>query len=172
MSHLSTLLERNARFEQDRHRPLPIRPEMNTVVLSCLDARTDPAHFLGLAAGEAVVIRNAGGRVTPAVEQELGVLAAMVRRAWGAEFEIVLVHHTDCGMERLADPDIRAVVSAASSVDADALALLAISDHDTSLRDDLSRLRASSVVPKGITVTGLRYDPATGRADTRFVEAV
>ena len=172
MSHVPTLLERNAQFAQERHRPLPIRPEMNTVVLSCLDARTDPAHFMALDAGEAVVIRNAGGRVTPAVEQELGMLAAMVRQAWGAAFEIVVVHHTDCGVERLADPDARAGVSAASGVDADALALLAIADHDASLRDDLSRLRASSVVPNGITVTGLRYDPATGRAETRFVEVL
>jgi hypothetical protein len=75
-------------------------------------------------------------------------------------------------MERLADPDARAGVSAASGVDADALALLAIADHDASLRDDLSRLRASSVVPNGITVTGVRYDPATGRAETRFVEVL
>jgi carbonic anhydrase len=172
MSHLSTLLDRNAQFERERHRPLPLRPEMNTIIVSCLDARSDPAHFLGLDAGEALVIRNTGGRVTPAVEQELGVLAAMLRRAGSAEFEIVLVHHTDCGVERLADPDTRAAVSAASSVDADALALLAIADHDASLRDDLSRLRASSAVPKGITVTGLRYDPATGHADARFIEVL
>jgi len=166
---LDTLIERNAQYAV-HHEPRPMFPSMGTLIVSCLDARIDPAHILGLQPGEALVIRNAGGRVTEAVEQELGMLLAMVTKATGkpARPKVVLVHHTDCGMERMANPGACSAVSAASGVPAETIERLAIHDHDASLADDLARLKASPYLPIGLPVSGLRYDQQTGQATVAF----
>ncbi len=109
----TTLLDRNRCFaEQFEAGDLKISPRLSTIVLTCLDARVDPAHFFGLGLGDAVVIRNAGGRITPAVMRDLGilgVLAAAVSQPGTSPRRpgLVVIQHTDCGMSRLAYPAIQ-----------------------------------------------------------------
>lgn len=164
-AHLDTLLARNATYAREEHRARPIAPDTTTIVVSCSDSRTDPSNYLGVADGEAVVIRNAGGRVTADVEREIGLLVAMMRTLDAGDPQIVLVHHTDCGAQRLADAGVREVLASASGLDADELAGRAITDHAESLRADIERLRTSTVVPDGLVVTGLVYDTESGIAE-------
>ena len=93
MTTVSTLLERNER-SLAHHQPLPMKAALNTMVISCLDPRSDPAHVLGLEAGDALVIRNAGGRITADVERHIAMLAAMAKSMGLPMFELVIVHHT------------------------------------------------------------------------------
>ncbi len=80
MSDLETLLDRNRSFaEQFEGGDLNIRPRMATILLTCVDARVDPAHLFGLGLGDALVIRNAGGRITPAVMEDLGIFGVCLR---------------------------------------------------------------------------------------------
>ena len=168
-----TLLARNETYAA-QHQARPPLPTLNTIVVSCVDARVDPAHILGLASGEAVVLRNAGGRVTEAVEQDIGLLIAMASAALGkpARPDIVLIHHTDCGMERLAEPEVIEGLSSASGIAGSVLERLAIQDHTHSLRADVERLASSPLVPKGAQVTGLRYDQSSGRAEVLLTKTL
>ena len=111
MTDLTALLDRNQSFaEQFDAGDLPIRPRMSTIILTCLDARVDPAHLFGLGLGDALVIRNAGGRITPAVLRDLAILSVIGEKLPGPsalELELEVVHHTDCGTARLASPPSR-----------------------------------------------------------------
>ena len=166
MSDLQTLLERNRQFAAVHDgESLGIRPRLSTVVLTCLDARVDPAHFLGLELGDALVLRNAGGRVTADVERDLAIVWALVSQMAGGgppPIELAIVHHTDCGMERFADPERRKLLSRGSGVDEGERKALAISDHETSLVNDIERLRRSKLVPGALVVSGHLYDVKTG----------
>lgn len=165
MNGLSTLLERNQRFAQTfTGASMPILPRLRIVVIACADARVDPAHVLGLGLGEAVVIRNNGGRVTPAVIDEIAVLAFMAARMTNStepEFNIVVIHHTQCGAERFADPTFQAAIQDRIGIN---VADAAIHDHDQSMRIDLDRLRDAPELQGHITIAALHYDVATGRA--------
>ncbi len=163
MSDVPTLLERNKEFAADfRHGDLPIRPRMSTIVLTCVDARVDPAHVLGLEPGDALVIRNAGGRVTQEVEQQVALLGFMARQM-EMPLEIMVLHHTDCGTERFANPEARRVASGATGLDESVLEAMAIGDHGTSLGSDVARLLDSELAPDGLIVSGHLYDTDTGR---------
>jgi carbonic anhydrase len=147
-----------------------MRPKRRTIVVACCDGRVDPAHVLGLEPGEALVIRNPGGRVTQDVQRQLALFLTVFEQAGGEDrIEIVLIHHPDCGMERLGDPEVRSKMSSATGIGLEYLEELAIDERDT-LAEDIGRLRASSVLPKGSPVTAVRYDPASGRAEIRFEE--
>lgn len=107
VSATDTLVARNAALSTALSgRPLTLTPDLRAVVLACADHRVDPAQVLGLELGEAVVLRNPGGRVTPAFISELAVLAT-VAQLEGLEtgFELIIVHHTDCGLTRLDGPE-------------------------------------------------------------------
>ncbi len=161
------LLERNSAFAADfTGGELPIRPRYRQLVLSCVDARVDPAYYLGLELGDALVMRTLGGRVTDGVEEGIAVLANLMA-AMGATdapaLDVLIVHHTDCGLERLADEDRRRKLSQMSGVDEGVLDALAIRDHDEALEADVLRLRGSKILPEGVTVSGYLYDHASGR---------
>ena len=164
MSNTTTLLNRNRRFAGDfAAADLPILPKLRTVILACVDARVDPAHILGLELGEAVVIRNNGGRVTPAVLEEIATLSFMVARIDGAGrggFELILMQHTQCGAERFADPDFQNALRNDLGID---VSSVAITDHEQSLREDVERLRDAPEIPGHIVVSGLIYDVQHGR---------
>lgn len=165
MSDLPALLQRNKKFAADfRHGDLPIRPRLSTIVLTCLDARVDPAHVLGLEPGDALVIRNAGGRVTPEVEQDIAILGFLAQRmaGGGPPLEVMIMHHTDCGTERFADADVRQAASSSLGLDESRLEAMAIGDHGQSLRDDVARLQSARRMPDGFTVSGHLYDVRTG----------
>ena len=103
------LLKRNAELSKDLGaKSFTLTPDLHALVLTCADHRVDPAQVLGLELGEAVVLRNPGGRVTPAFISELAVLAT-VAQIEGLEtgFELILMHHTDCGLARLDGPEQR-----------------------------------------------------------------
>ena len=164
MSNTTTLINRNRQFASDfAAADLPVIPKLRTVVLTCGDARVDPAHILGLELGDAVVIRNNGGRVTQAVVEELAAMSFMVAKMDGAEpgpFEVVIIQHTQGGAERFADPDFQKILKEHVGVD---VSSTAISDHDQSLREDVERLRSAPEVPGYIVVSGLIYDVQHGR---------
>jgi len=140
---------------------------MSTILLTCVDARVDPAHLFGLALGDAVVIRNAGGRITPAVIGDLGilgVLAAAVSPPGTSTMqpELVVIHHTDCGMSRLANPAIQGQVANRLGLSVDEVSAMAISDPATSVRDDIERLRHTPGTPDQLVVSGFVYDVSNG----------
>ena len=165
---LATLLDRNRSFtEQFAAGDLKISPRISTILLTCLDARVDPAHLFGLALGDAVVMRNAGGRITPAVMGDLGILGVL-----SAAFsppgtslrqpELVVIHHTDCGMSRLTNPAIRGQVAERLGLSVDEVSAMAISDPTASVRDDIERLRRTPGTPDHLVVSGFVYDVSNG----------
>jgi carbonic anhydrase len=163
MSSTTTLLSRNRQFATDfTAADLPILPKLRTVVLTYGDSRVDPAHVLGLELGDAVVVRNNGGRVTLEVVHEIAALAFTVAKMDGAEpgsFELIIMQHTQCGAERFANPDIQRAIKERLGVDVSAVA---ITDHEQSLREDVERLRNAPEVPGYIIVSGLIYDVQHG----------
>ncbi len=164
MSNLSTLLERNQAFAADfSSADLPILPKMRTIILTCVDSRVDPAHVLGLELGDAVVIRNNGGRVTNAVIEEVATLAFMVSMMGGEKpilFELVILQHTQCGAERFADPDFQSAIQTKLGFD---VSTSAIHNHEQSVKTDIESLRNASEIPGNILVSGLIYDVKTGK---------
>ncbi len=175
MSDLKELLDRNHSFATSfALGDLPIHPRMSITVLTCLDARMDPAHFLGLDLGDALVLRNAGGRVSPDVERDLALLwflAIMFAEGGAPHLELAIVHHTDCGVERLANPDARRAAHREVGLAESLLEQMAISDHEASLRDDIERLRQSPIVPDGLVVSGHIYDVKNGKLRQVFAPA-
>ena len=161
------LLERNRPFaETFTGGELPIQPRFRQLVLSCVDSRADPAHYLGLEPGDAVVMRTLGGRVTDSVEQDIAVLASLMKAIGGPDgprLDVLIVHHTDCGLERLADDGRRSKISQMSGIDEGVFDALAIHDHDAALETDVLRLRNSRVLPERVTVSGYLYHHASGR---------
>ncbi|MFQ5418795.1 MAG: carbonic anhydrase [Anaerolineae bacterium] len=165
MSDLQTLLERNQQFTARYEGGLHILPKFSTFILTCADARIDPTHFFGLELGEAMVFRNAGGRVTDDVELELGVLWLMAAHMAGNNFRgisLALIQHTDCGFERLANPEMAAILSNRLSVAKAVIDGLANANHSQRLHEDIERLRQSPLVPKGLVVSGHIYHVEDG----------
>jgi len=168
-TRLAPLLARNEAFARD-HGPLPLAPPTaQTVVISCLDHRVDPAVVLGLRLGDAPVIRNAGGRVTPAVIDDLAYLAFLARRVFqvsGPLFEVAIIHHTQCGTGFLADPGFRREAATATGLSEEALAASEVADPRLTVRADVERLRASPLIPAEVSISGHVYDTETGRVST------
>jgi carbonic anhydrase len=165
MSDLQTLLERNGQFTANYNGGMNIVPKFSTFILTCVDARVDPAHFLGLELGDALVFRNAGGRVTDDLMLDLGILWSLVARMSGEDFRgfsLALIQHTDCGFERLANSEMAAALGkrlGAEQVQIDSLANL---DHVRSIHKDIEHLRKSPLVPKGLIVSGHIYHVENG----------
>ena len=166
MADLTTLLDRNRSFaEQFEAGDLKILPRMSTILLTCVDARVDPAHLFGLGLGDAVVIRNAGGRITPAVIADLGILGVLTASAPGnspRRPELVVIHHNDCGMSRLANPAIQEQVAKRLGLSVDEVAAMAITDPTKSVQDDVERLRHTPGTPDQLVVSGFVYDVRNG----------
>ena len=166
MTTAEALLERNAAFSARGFTPdLPVLPRLKTVLVTCADQRVDPAHVLGLDLGEVAVLRNPGGRITPAILQEVAMLAVVAAEegATGG-FELIVLHHTDCGMTRLArHPDL---LSAYFGIERDELASKAVSDPEQSVVSDIEALRASPMLPSSLIVAGLVYHVETGGVTT------
>lgn len=136
---------------------LALPPARKIALVVCMDARIDPARALGLAEGDAHVIRNAGGRVVDAVRS-----LAISQELLGTQ-EVAIIHHTDCGMLTFRDEGLRERLRKSRGADADALAFLPFHDLDQSVRDDLALYAASPYVRHDIPVRGFVYDVRTGR---------
>jgi carbonic anhydrase len=172
MTKMSPLLERNKQFAA-AYTPGPLGPPAAQVVLvTCLDHRVDPAIILGLGLGDAVVIRNAGGRVTPAVINDITYLAFLAGQLFSdvvaAEglFEVAIVHHTQCGTGFLADPGFRHRAAEATGMPEAALEASAVADPHITVRADAGLLLAAPSLSPKVSVSGHVYDIATGRVTT------
>ena len=138
---------------------LPRLPRRQVAVLTCMDARIDPAKALGLVEGDAHVIRNAGGRATDDAIRSLAVSSTLLGTR-----EVVVVHHTDCGMANVTNDEVRDRLRREWGIDASGVDFLPIiADLDRSLREYMTRIRRSPLLPSGIPVHGFVYDVHTGR---------
>jgi carbonic anhydrase len=172
MTRMTPLLERNEQFAST-YTPVPLGPPAAQLLLvTCLDHRVDPAIVLGLRLGDAPVIRNAGGRVTQAVIDDiayLGYLAGQLFGGQGADdrlFEVAVVHHTQCGTGLLADPGFRLRAAEATGLSEPALEASAVADPGITVKADVERLLASPLLSPRVSVSGHLYDIATGRITT------
>ena len=172
MTKMTSLIERNEQFAAT-YTPGPLGPPAaQMVVVTCLDHRVDPTIILGLQLGDAVVIRNTGGRVTQAVIDDIAYLAFLAEQLFSGQvaadglFEVAVVHHTQCGTGFLADPGFRHRAAEATGRPEAALEAAAVADPHTTVRADVERLlTAPSLSPK-VSVSGHVYDIATGRLTT------
>ena len=159
MPVLSEMLDANARYAASfTQGNLPMPPGRKVAVLTCMDARLDPAKFLGLHEGDAHVIRNAGGR---ADEDAIRSLVISYKLLGTREF--LVIHHVDCGMLTFSNEDLRRQLREDLGADASKIDFLPFSDLDASVRTDVATLRASPLFPKDLPVTGFVYDVHSGR---------
>ena len=169
MTRITPLLERNEQFARTYTPAALALPTAQLLVLTCLDHRVDPAIVLGLRLGDAPVIRNAGGRVTPAVIDDLAYLAFLAGELSGGQdtlFEVAVVHHTQCGTGFLADPGYRRRAAEATGLSEAALEASAVADPHATVRADVERLLAAPMLSPKVSVSGHVYDVATGRVTT------
>jgi carbonic anhydrase len=168
MSKIASLLERNESFAKSgawrNTPPLPFLPFKGLYIISCVDPRADPADFLGLDFGEAIVGRTVGGRVTDAVIQDLSYIGYLVetKAPEGPYFEAAVIHHTDCGSRLLEDPELRHGFAERSGYDEQMLASLPATVPADTVRADVAKLIAAPQMSPRITVSGHVYDTATG----------
>jgi carbonic anhydrase len=137
----------------DQH--LDVRPTLRLAIVTCMDSRLDVFAALGLRNGEAHVLRNAGGVITDDVIRSL----AVSQRRLGTR-EIMLIHHTDCGMQALTDDGFRAELQQATGI-APAFAIESFTDVDADVRQSILRIRRSAFVPHRDAVRGFVYDVDT-----------
>ncbi len=164
MADANTLIDLNLEFSNSFNKgDLTLLTRLSMLVLTCLDARVDPAHLFGLELGDAVVMRNIGGRVTDDVIEQIAILRGLAVVAGGAAFEVAVVHHTDCGASRFANPQVRQKIDQAAGTGEAAIERLAITDPQISVAEDLDRLRAAPTLPDELVVGGYVYDVTDGR---------
>jgi carbonic anhydrase len=172
MSNLDSMLERNKDFAARQSAAGTIMPwlpqalpNVRAIIIGCADMRVDPAHVLGIKPGEAVVMRNIGGRITPGLLEQLGLLGRIGEVAGeipggGGEFHIIVLQHTDCGITRLAgDPSM---LKRYFQIDDGDLKTKAVTDPRAAVAVDVAMLRAIPALPGEWLVSGLVYDVATG----------
>ena len=172
MTKMSPLLERNEQFAAT-YTPGPLGPPAaQVVIVTCLDHRVDPAIVLGLELSDAVVIRNTGGRVTPAVINDIAYLAFLAGELFSGQvaaeglFEVAVVHHTQCGTGFLTDPGFRHRAAEATGLPETALEAAAVADPHATVEADVELLLASPLLSPKVSVSGHVYDIATGRVTT------
>ncbi len=167
MSATDTLLKRNAERRDDlSKKALTISPGLRALVLTCADHRVDPASVLGVDLGEAVILRNPGGRVTPCFIQNLAVLA-VVAAVEGIEpgFELIVMHHTDCGLSRLDGPEHAGLLAHYFGVGEEEISGKHVTDPYMSVQADLEVLRSNPLIPRTLIASGIAYDIDSGRAN-------
>ena len=171
MNTIETLLQRNHEFVAQRFvAGLPMRPSLQTLIIGCADPRVDPVHILGLEPGEAVVLRNVGGRVAPGTTRLLRMLLQVPTRGsipgapsgntTGSPFHLIVLQHTDCGITRLASNTT--LMADYFGIPPAELPTRAILDPRAAVAVDVEALRSIPGLPDGILVSGLVYDTETG----------
>ena len=172
MNHLDLMLNRNKEYAAQQSAPGALMPQslpdVKAVIIGCADMRVDPAHVLGIKPGEAVVMRNIGGRITPGLLEQLGLLGRIGEVAGaipggGGEFHLIVLHHTDCGITRLAkDTNMLAHYFQIQEREVEAKSIL---DPRVAVAIDVAALRAIPALPGEWLISGLVYDIATGLVD-------
>ena len=171
MNTLDLMLQRNKGFAAQQSAAGTLMPSLpqalpnvKAIIIGCADMRVDPADVLGIKPGEAVVMRNIGGRITPGLLQELGLLGRIGEVAGGVpgggEFHLIVLQHTDCGITRLVgDPAMLAHYFQIQEVE---LKAKAVKDPRAAVTGDVALLRATPALPGEWLLSGLVYDVATG----------
>jgi carbonic anhydrase len=172
MNNLYDLLQRNKAFAVQQSAEGTLMPSLpralpnvKAVIIGCADMRVDPVHVLGIKPGEAVVLRNIGGRITPGLLEQLGLLGRIGEVAGeipggGGEFHLIVLQHTDCGITRLAgDP---AMLAHYFQIPEGEVKKKAVTDPRAALALDVAALRAIPALPRAWLISGLMYDVATG----------
>ena len=157
MSTTDDLLANNERYAESFNGPLPLPPAKKVAVIACMDARLNVYGMLGLQEGDAHVIRNAGGVVT---DDEIRSLT-ISQRLLGTT-EIILIHHTDCGMLTFTDDDFKASIQQDTGIKPE-WAAEAFPDLDDDVRQSIARIQASPFIPHKDAVRGFVFDVASGR---------
>src|SRR5205807_6368274 len=158
VSETDELLKNNEPFAEGFDKGgLPLPPAKKVAVVACMDARVNPYPILGLELGDAHVIRNAGGVVT---DDEIRSLS-ISQRLLGTE-EIILIHHTDCGMLTFSDDDFRRQVQQETGVKPE-WAAEAFDDLEEDVRQSIARIKASPFIPKKDKVRGFVYEVESGQ---------
>ena len=172
MNNLDSMLKRNKDFAAQQSAAGTLMPSLpralpnvKAIIIGCADMRVDPAHVLGIKPGEAVVMRNIGGRITPGLLEQLGMLGRIGEVAGAApggdgEFHLIVLQHTDCGITRLTrDP---AMLASSFRIQEGELKQKAVSDPRAAVAVDVALLRAIPALPAEWLISGLVYDVATG----------
>lgn len=158
MSVTDTLVHNNESYARSFHKgDLPLPPAKHVAVLACMDARLDVHKILGLEPGDAHVIRNAGGVATDDAIRSL----VISQRLLGTD-EIILIHHTDCGMLTFKDDDVKGKIHDEVGI-RPAFALEAFDDLEGDVKQSIARIEASPFIPNKSSVRGFVYDVKTGR---------
>jgi carbonic anhydrase len=168
MTTLDSMLERNKDFAagQSAARELMPRalPNVKAIIIGCADMRVDPAHVLGIKPGEAVVMRNIGGRITPGLLEQLGILGRIGEVVGavpaGGEFHLIVLQHTNCGITYLAGET--ALLTRYFQTEETQLKTKAVTDPRVAVAADVALLRTIPALPEEWLVSGLVYDVETG----------
>jgi carbonic anhydrase len=168
-ANIDSALERNRAFAAaGGHQGAVVFPNLRLFVITCLDPRTDPAHFLGLDLSDAMVVRNVGGRVTPEVINDVAFIGQLAETALadGPLFEVAVIHHTQCGTGALADDTFRHRYAERIGVEESTLREHAVLDPTATVTRDVERLRSAPAISPRVTVSGHVYDVVTGLVET------
>ena len=158
MTATDDVLKNNAEYADSFEKgDLPLPPALNMAVVACMDARLDTHKLLGIQEGDAHVIRNAGGVVTDDVIRSL----VISQRLLGTR-EVVLIHHTDCGMLTFRDDDVKDAIQSDTGL-RPSFAMEAFGNLEGDVRQSIGRIQASPFVPVKDQIRGFVYDCATGR---------
>jgi carbonic anhydrase len=181
MNQFDSIVQRNKAFAAQQSAAGTLMPSLpralpnvKAIIIGCADMRVDPAHVLGIKPGEAVVMRNIGGRITPALLEELGLLGRIGEVAeaipgGGGDFHLIVLHHTDCGITRLVgDADMLAHYF---QIPAGELHSKTVTDPRAAVAVDVAALRAIPALPAQWLISGLVYDVATGMVEVVFPPA-
>ena len=159
MPELDALIAANERFADGfTQGDLPMPPARRIAVLTCMDARLHPEQFLGLAIGDAHVIRNAGGRASDDAIRSLIISSSLL-----GTNEFRVIHHTDCGMLTFTNDQLWDILRNDLNADASGIDFLPFSDLYESVRQDVQTIRSSPLIPDDISVSGFVFDVKTGR---------
>ena len=157
MSHTDELVANNRQYAEAFSGPLPLPPARGLAVVACMDARLNVYGILGLNDGEAHVIRNAGGVVTDDAIRSITIS----QRLLGTN-EIILIHHTDCGMLTFTDDSFKAAIQEETGIKPE-WAAEAFTDLDEDVRQSIARIKASPFIPNQDAIRGFVFDVATGK---------
>ena len=159
MSYFENFLKANQAYVElhgDLH--LSIKPKTKVAIVTCMDSRLHVAPALGLALGDAHILRNAGGRVTEDMIRSL----VISQQQMGTR-EIVVLHHTDCGAQTFQNEEFQEHLKAELGVDVSDQDFLPFQDVEESVREDMQLLRESPLIPNDVVISGAVYDVDTGR---------
>jgi carbonic anhydrase len=175
MTYFESILQRNKAFADQQSAAGTLMPSLpralpsvRAIIIGCADMRVDPVHLFGMKPGEALVLRNIGGRITPGLLEQLGLLGRIGEVAGeipggGGDFHIIVLQHTDCGITRLAgDPD---KLARYFQIQQSELKTKAVIDPRAAVAVDVAALRAIPALPAAWLISGLVYDVATGMVE-------